>query len=101
MKLTYCRKSNASSNDKDSFHCRVPPNDSIDRLRDHIEEQLGFDIVPEDFVYLRSVGRCMAVVRFNLSLFYVHQISIFYIIKFILIYHPIFEIVDLPVLCKS
>lgn len=31
-------------------------------MRDHIEEQLGPEVVPEDYVFLRSVGRCMAVV---------------------------------------
>ena len=50
------------SNILNFFLRRVPPNDTVYGLRDHIEEQLGFDIVPEDFVYLRSVGRCMAVV---------------------------------------
>ena len=41
---------------------RVQPYVSLNYLRDHIEEQLGADVVPEDYVFLRSVGRCMAVV---------------------------------------
>lgn len=41
---------------------RVQPYVSLNYLRDHIEEQLGPEIVPEDYVFLRSVGRCMAVV---------------------------------------
>lgn len=41
---------------------RVQPYISLNYLRDHIEEQLGPEVVPEDYVFLRSVGRCMAVV---------------------------------------
>lgn len=41
---------------------RVQPYVSLNYLRDHIEEQLGPEVVPEDYVFLRSVGRCMAVV---------------------------------------
>lgn len=41
---------------------RVQPYISLNHLRDHIEEQLGPEVVPEDYVFLRSVGRCMAVV---------------------------------------
>ena len=43
---------------------RVQPYVSLNYLRDHIEEQLGAEVVPEDYVFLRSVGRCMAVVSF-------------------------------------
>lgn len=45
--------------------CRVPPESSLSTLRDHVEEQLGSDVIPEDFVFLRSVGRCMAIVSTN------------------------------------
>lgn len=44
---------------------RVQPYVSLKYLRDHIEEQLGPEVVPEDYVFLRSVGRCMAVVKEN------------------------------------
>lgn len=44
---------------------RVQPYISLNYLRDHIEEQLGPEIVPEDYIFLRSVGRCMAVVKEN------------------------------------
>lgn len=44
---------------------RIQPYVSLKYLRDHIEEQLGPDVVPEDYVFLRSVGRCMAVVKEN------------------------------------
>lgn len=43
---------------------RVQPYISLSLVRDHIEEQLGSEVVPEDYVFLRSVGRCMAVVSF-------------------------------------
>ena len=42
----------------------MQPYVSLNYLRDHIEEQLGAEVVPEDYVFLRSVGRCMAVVSF-------------------------------------
>ena len=51
---------------------RVQPYISLKYLRDHIEEQLGPEVVPEDYVFLRSVGRCMAVVsskRMNMYMF--------------------------------
>lgn len=48
---------------------RVQPYVSLNYLRDHIEEQLGPEIVPEDYVFLRSVGRCMAVVSMTKNLF--------------------------------
>lgn len=44
---------------------RVQPYISLNHLRDHIEEQLGPEVVPEDYVFLRSVGRCMAVIKEN------------------------------------
>ncbi|EDO46192.1 predicted protein [Nematostella vectensis] len=44
---------------------RVLPDITLRNLRGCIEDQLGDDIVPEDFVFLRSVGRCMAVVKEN------------------------------------
>ncbi|XP_078354540.1 uncharacterized protein LOC144639159 isoform X1 [Oculina patagonica] len=44
---------------------RVQPYVSLNYLRDHIEEQLGPEVVPEDYVFLRSVGRCMAVIKEN------------------------------------
>ena len=31
-------------------------------IRETIEDQLGSDIIPEEYVFLRSVGRCLAIV---------------------------------------
>ncbi|XP_031567882.1 myb-like protein V [Actinia tenebrosa] len=44
---------------------RVHPETNLHQLRESIEEQLGEDIIPEEFIFLRSVGRCMAVVKEN------------------------------------
>ena len=54
---------------------RVQPYISLNYLRDHIEEQLGPEVVPEDYVFLRSVGRCMAVVSmFKTTMQHVHTL---------------------------
>ena len=53
---------------------RVQPYISLNYLRDHIEEQLGPEVVPEDYVFLRSVGRCMAVVSVCQRMQHVHTL---------------------------
>ncbi|KAK3747556.1 hypothetical protein QZH41_015789 [Actinostola sp. cb2023] len=44
---------------------RVHPGLSLHHLRESLEEQLGEEVIPEEFIFLRSVGRCMAVVKEN------------------------------------
>ncbi|XP_066928346.1 putative leucine-rich repeat-containing protein DDB_G0290503 [Clytia hemisphaerica] len=41
---------------------RVAPKTSLSSTRHHIRNQLELDIIPKDFIYLRTVGRCLAVV---------------------------------------
>ena len=57
----------------DFFIDRVYPHASLKDLRDLVEEQLDHDVVPEDYVFLRSVGRCLAIV--SLTLFQIFVIS--------------------------
>ena len=45
--------------------CRVNPEEPLSRLRDLIDEQLGYEILPRDFVFLHSVGRCFTRVSFR------------------------------------
>ncbi|XP_077981582.1 uncharacterized protein LOC144436628 isoform X2 [Glandiceps talaboti] len=42
---------------------RVFPEITVYSLRDEIEEQLGYDVLPKDYVFLKSVGRCLTQVR--------------------------------------
>ncbi|CAH1775651.1 unnamed protein product [Owenia fusiformis] len=42
---------------------RVVPELKLYQLRDEIIEQLGSDAVPHDFVFLKSVGRCLTQVK--------------------------------------
>ncbi|XP_033101269.1 trichoplein keratin filament-binding protein-like isoform X7 [Anneissia japonica] len=42
---------------------RAHPEDHLYKLRDDVEEQLGSDIIPEEYVFLRSVGRCLTQVK--------------------------------------
>lgn len=44
---------------------RITASTSLHSVREAIYEQLGNEIVPSDFIYLRSVGRCLAVVNKN------------------------------------
>lgn len=45
-----------------SLFVRALPETTVHTLRDEIETQLGFDIVPRDYFFLKSVGRCLAQV---------------------------------------
>ena len=63
----------------DFFIDRVYPHASLKDLRDLVEEQLDHDVVPEDYVFLRSVGRCLAIV--SSTLFQISVLSDFYIIE--------------------
>ena len=46
-------------------YCSVPPNLTIQDLRQQIMNVCGQDEeFPKEFVYLRSVGRCLTKVRF-------------------------------------
>ena len=47
---------------------RVDPETKISTLREEIEQQLGSDLVPRDYVFLKSVGRSLTRVSS-------HQIS--------------------------
>ncbi|ELT88990.1 hypothetical protein CAPTEDRAFT_87156, partial [Capitella teleta] len=42
---------------------RVQPETNINGLREEIENQLGGEHMPNDYVFLRSVGRCMTRIR--------------------------------------
>ena len=46
-----------------SICCRVLPETSVAMLRQEISEQLGNEIFPEDYVFLKHIGRCLALVR--------------------------------------
>ncbi|XP_071953566.1 uncharacterized protein [Antedon mediterranea] len=42
---------------------RVHPEDPLYKLRENVEEQLGNDVIPDEYVFLRSVGRCFTQVK--------------------------------------
>ncbi|XP_066298188.1 caldesmon-like [Branchiostoma lanceolatum] len=42
---------------------RVFPDVTIYNLREEIEEQLGFDVIPKDYIFLRGVGRALTQVK--------------------------------------
>lgn len=42
---------------------RVMPDSTITSLRIDVENQLGYDNIPRDFVFLKCVGRCFTVVN--------------------------------------
>ncbi|XP_070562560.1 spermatogenesis-associated protein 1-like isoform X4 [Ptychodera flava] len=42
---------------------RVFPEITVFALRDEIEEQLGYDVLPKEYVFLKSVGRCLTQVK--------------------------------------
>ena len=42
---------------------RVLPESTIYSLREELEQQLGFDVLPQQYVFLKSVGRCLTRVR--------------------------------------
>jgi len=44
---------------------RVLSDTPLHSLRSAVKEQLGNDIVPNEFIYLRLVGRCLAIVNAN------------------------------------
>ena len=45
---------------------RVAPALNLSDLRNQMKEQLGDgDVIPEDYVFLRCVGRCLAIVILN------------------------------------
>lgn len=42
---------------------RVPPSMCLHFVRDSIVDQIGQELIPETYIFLRSVGRCLAVVN--------------------------------------
>ncbi|XP_078574932.1 spermatogenesis-associated protein 1-like isoform X6 [Branchiostoma floridae x Branchiostoma japonicum] len=42
---------------------RVFPDVTIYNLREEIEEQLGYDVIPKEFIFLRGVGRALTQVK--------------------------------------
>lgn len=49
------------------FIHRVYSHATLQIVRELIEDQLETDVIPEQYVFLRSVGRCLAVVSISLS----------------------------------
>ena len=49
---------------------RVHPETKVYALRDEIEQQLGADLVPREFVFLKSVGRSLTRVSSLLTFFF-------------------------------
>ena len=43
-------------------HHRVISHATLTDVRELIEDQLETDVIPEQYVFLRSVGRCLAIV---------------------------------------
>lgn len=59
---------------------RVPSTLCLHYIRDVITDQLGSELIPERFIFLRSVGRCLAVVNRSQELVmnasdFVHPVS--------------------------
>lgn len=40
-----------------TYICRVHPETRVCNLRDELESQLGAELLPRDFIFLKSVGR--------------------------------------------
>ena len=50
------------------FLFRAVPEWTVSYLRQELETQLGDELMPRDYVFLKSVGRCLARVRIQLLL---------------------------------
>jgi len=61
-RLNYANYSVISDTVSNGF-VRVPNDLTIRNLRGQIEEQLGKDVFPSDFVFLKHIGRCLVLVR--------------------------------------
>jgi hypothetical protein len=50
-----------------AFHIfRVLPETTIYGLREEVGRQIGYEIIPRDYVFLKSVGRCLTRVSLTL-----------------------------------